>query len=126
MDRRSTNSSGGFSLIELLVSLAVGTLIVGAAVQLFTRGINATFVVSQRAEMQQDLRATSDLLFKDLSLAGAGLPSATGIGLPRKPGNPSTVSPPVAPPRIIAYSGTALPTHARQRSHYHAFQLFMA
>jgi prepilin-type N-terminal cleavage/methylation domain-containing protein len=88
MDRRSTNSSGGFSLIELLVSLAVGTLIVGAAVQLFTRGINATFVVSQRAEMQQDLRATSDLLFKDLSLAGAGLPSATGIGLPSQAGKP--------------------------------------
>ena len=55
MHRRLANSSGGFSLIELLVSLAVGTLIVGAAVQLFTKGMNATFVVSQRAEMQQDL-----------------------------------------------------------------------
>ena len=88
MERRSTNSSGGFSLIELLVSLAVGTLIVGAAVQLFTRAMNATFLVSQRAEMQQDLRASSDLLFKDLSLAGAGLPSATGIGLPSQAGKP--------------------------------------
>ncbi len=87
MVRKSANS-GGFSLIELLVALAVGALVVGSAVQLFTQGMNATFVVSQRAQMQQDLRATSDLLFKDLSLAGAGLPSATGILLPSAAGKP--------------------------------------
>src|SRR5579863_8787261 len=88
MVRKSANSSGGFSLVELLVALGVGALIVGSAVQLFTQGINATFVVSQRAEMQQDLRASSDLLFKDVSLAGAGLPSATGIQLPSAAGRP--------------------------------------
>ncbi|HWY59936.1 MAG TPA: prepilin-type N-terminal cleavage/methylation domain-containing protein [Terriglobales bacterium] len=88
MGRRSKNSSVGFSLIELLVALAVGTLVVGAAVKLFSQGMAATFVVSQRAEMQQDLRGSSDLLFKDLSLAGAGLPSATGILLPSQAGNP--------------------------------------
>jgi prepilin-type N-terminal cleavage/methylation domain-containing protein len=88
MGRRSANSSSGFSLIELLVALGVGTLIVGAAVKLFTQGMNATFVVSQRAEMQQDLRATTDLLFKDISLAGAGLPSGTGIQLPSQAGRP--------------------------------------
>jgi prepilin-type N-terminal cleavage/methylation domain-containing protein len=88
MGRKSANSSSGFSLIELLVALGVGALIVGAAVQLFTQGMNATFVVSQRAEMQQDLRASSDLLFKDISLAGAGLPSATGIQLPSAAGRP--------------------------------------
>ena len=88
MHRRLANSSGGFSLIELLVSLAVGTLIVGSAVQLFTKGMNATFVVSQRAEMQQDLRATSDLMFKDISLAGAGNLPTTGILLPSAAGKP--------------------------------------
>ena len=88
MGCKSANSSSGFSLIELLVSLGVGALIVGSAVQLFTQGMNATFVVSQRAEMQQDLRASSDLLFKDISLAGAGLPSATGIQLPSAAGRP--------------------------------------
>jgi prepilin-type N-terminal cleavage/methylation domain-containing protein len=88
MDRRSANSSSGFSLIELLVALAVGMLVVGAAVKLFSQGMAATFVVSQRAGMQQDLRASSDLLFKDISLAGAGLPSATGILLPSQAGRP--------------------------------------
>jgi prepilin-type N-terminal cleavage/methylation domain-containing protein len=88
MHRRLANSSRGFSLIELLVSLAVGTLIVGSAVQLFTKGMNATFVVSQRAEMQQDLRATSDLMFKDISLAGAGNLPTSGILLPSAAGKP--------------------------------------
>ena len=88
MGRSSANSSRGFTLVELLVSLAVGTLIVGAAVQLFTKGMNATFVVSQRAEMQQDLRATSDLMFKDISLAGAGNLPVSGILLPSTAGKP--------------------------------------
>src|SRR5208282_143975 len=88
MGRTSANSSSGFSLIELLVALAVGSLVVGAAVQLFSQGMAATFVVSQRAQMQQDLRATSDMLLKDISLASAGLPSGTGIQLPSQLGKP--------------------------------------
>src|ERR1700691_3558520 len=83
MSWKSANSRRGFTLIELLVALAIGTLVIGAAVELFSEGMGATFVVSQRAEMQQDLRASSDLLIKDISLAGAGLPSATGIALPQ-------------------------------------------
>jgi hypothetical protein len=60
--------------------LAVGLIIVGAAVQLFTRGVNATWVISQRAELQQNARASSNLLDKDISLAGAGLPTG-GVAL---------------------------------------------
>ena len=81
MSRASANSSRGFTLIELLVSLALGMLVIGTAVRLFSNGMNATFVVSQRAEMQQNQRATSNLLIKDISLAGSGLPSGTGIAL---------------------------------------------
>ena len=113
MDRTSANSSRGFSLIELLVALAVGTLVVGAAVKLFTQGMNATFVVSQRAEMQQDLRATSNLLLKDISLAGAGLPSGDRYRCcHRERANPSMVSLPVASRRTTAFPGAALPTRA--------------
>jgi type II secretory pathway pseudopilin PulG len=82
MGRMSTKSGRGFSLIELLLSLAIGMIVIGTAVQLFSRGLNATFVVSQRAEMQQDIRAASNLLLKDIGLAGAGMPAGQAVSLP--------------------------------------------
>src|SRR5271169_5904610 len=82
MGQPSKSRAHGFTFIELMVSLALGMLVVGAAVKLFSQGVDATWVVSQRAEMQQDLRAAQGLLIKDISLAGAGLPSGQGIALP--------------------------------------------
>jgi prepilin-type N-terminal cleavage/methylation domain-containing protein len=75
-----TTSVRGFTLIEMMVSLAVGLVLVGASVQLFSRGVNATWLISQRAELQQNARASSNLLNKDISLAGAGLPTG-GVAL---------------------------------------------
>jgi len=81
MGKASTASRRGFTFIELMVSLALGMLVVGMAVKLFSQGVDATWVVSQRAEMQQDLRAVENLLTKDISLAGAGLPVGQGVAL---------------------------------------------
>ena len=81
MKQASTSSRRGFTFIELMVSLALGMLVVGLAVKLFSQGVDATWVVSQRAEMQQDLRAVENMLTKDISLAGAGLPVGQGVAL---------------------------------------------
>lgn len=72
----------GFTFIELMVALALGMLVVGMAVKLFSQGVDATWVISQRAEMQQDLRAVQNIITKDISLAGAGLPIGQGVALP--------------------------------------------
>jgi len=82
MRQASTTSARGFTFIELMVSLALGMLVVGAAVKLFSQGVDATWVVSQRSEMQQDLRSVQGMLTKDISLAGAGMPAGQGIALP--------------------------------------------
>jgi len=82
----TAKSTRGFTLVEMLVALALGMIVLASAVQIFTQGVDATWVTSQRAEMQQDLRATSDLLLKDISLAGAGLPHGQGIQLPTNTG----------------------------------------
>ena len=79
MRRRVSHSAVGFSLVELLIALAVGLVVLGAAVQIFSKGMDATWIVSQRAQMQQDARAASDLMLKDISLAGAGV--QTGVAL---------------------------------------------
>jgi len=80
--RSSPKSSRGFTLLELMISMAVGLIMIAAAVQLYSSGVDATWVISQKAEMQQDLRSTSDMLLKDISLAGAGMPLGQGIALP--------------------------------------------
>jgi prepilin-type N-terminal cleavage/methylation domain-containing protein len=75
MRRTSKQSASGFSLIELLIAMAVGLIVLGGAVSMYSGGTSATWTVTQRAEMQQDSRAAYDLMTQDISLAGAGLPS---------------------------------------------------
>ncbi len=81
MQRNTGSNKRGFTFIELMVSLALGMLVVGSAIKLFSQGVDATWVVSQRAELQQDLRAVQIMLQKDISMAGAGLPSGQGVAL---------------------------------------------
>jgi prepilin-type N-terminal cleavage/methylation domain-containing protein len=81
-DCSTKKRQGGFSLLEMVIAMALGTIVLGAAVQLYSQGVAATWTVSQRAEMQQDFRAASDMLTRDLSLAGAGLGNNVQIGLP--------------------------------------------
>jgi prepilin-type N-terminal cleavage/methylation domain-containing protein len=71
----------GFTLIELLLSMALGVLVLGSAVSMFVNAMNLNMSVTQRAEMQQNDRASMDLLAHDISLAGAGLPTG-GVQLP--------------------------------------------
>jgi prepilin-type N-terminal cleavage/methylation domain-containing protein len=82
MQHASKSRAHGFTFIELMTAMALGVLIVAGAVKLFSQGVDATWVVSQRAEMQQDLRAVQNMMFKDISLAGAGLIAGQGISLP--------------------------------------------
>jgi type IV pilus assembly protein PilW len=84
MSERSTKRESGFSLLEMTIAVALGTLVLGAAVQLYSQAVAATWTVSQRAELQQDFRAASDMLTKDLSLAGSGLGNGAQIPLPSR------------------------------------------
>jgi prepilin-type N-terminal cleavage/methylation domain-containing protein len=80
MNMRKQNTQPGFSLLELMIAMSLGLIVLGAATSLFKTGMNATFVVSQRAETQQNMRAAIDMMNKDISLAGAGITG--GIQLP--------------------------------------------
>jgi prepilin-type N-terminal cleavage/methylation domain-containing protein len=73
MQRATTER--GFTLLELTVASAIGLIVILAMTSLFKMGMDATFTVAQRAETQQNMRAAIDLLTKDISLAGSGLPS---------------------------------------------------
>jgi prepilin-type N-terminal cleavage/methylation domain-containing protein len=70
-----SNSQRGFSLLELMVATTLGLIVILAMTSLFRQGMNATFTVTQRAEVQQNMRAAIEMMTRDLSMAGAGLPS---------------------------------------------------
>jgi prepilin-type N-terminal cleavage/methylation domain-containing protein len=82
-------SQRGFSLLELMVASAIGLVLMAAMTSLFRLGMAATFTVTQRAETQQNMRAAIELMTKDISLAGSGLPTG-GLQLPTNGG--STIS----------------------------------
>jgi prepilin-type N-terminal cleavage/methylation domain-containing protein len=84
MRTQRKTSSRGFTLMEMLIALALGAFVLGIAVSLYTKGLQATFTVSQRAELQQDARAAFNMVTKDVSMANAGFsdtPFFAGIGL---------------------------------------------
>jgi prepilin-type N-terminal cleavage/methylation domain-containing protein len=86
MSMRKTNPGNGFTLLELMVAMALGLVVMGAMASLFKMGMNSTMTVTQRAETQANMRAAVDIMGKDLSLAGAGLPTG-GIQLPSGAGS---------------------------------------
>jgi prepilin-type N-terminal cleavage/methylation domain-containing protein len=72
---RISKSQRGFTLLELLIATSLGLVVILTMTSLFKMGMDATFTVTQRAETQQNMRAAIELMTKDISLAGAGLPS---------------------------------------------------
>ena len=69
--------------------MAVGLIVMAAMASLFKTGMDSAMLVTQRAETQQNMRAAIDLMVKDISMAGAGLPSG-GIQLPVGAGSSAT------------------------------------
>jgi len=97
----------GFTLVEMLVAMALGVIVIGAAVTMFKNGSDVATLTSQRTQLQTDLRAAENLLIQDISLAGAGMPTG-GVSVPNV----------VPAPRYgcdltgVCYSSQAFPTLA--------------
>ncbi len=81
MKASASREKRGFSMVELMVAMAVGLIIMGGAMALFKSGMQATMLVTEQAEMQQNVRAALNLIAQDVSMAGSGLPSG-GLALP--------------------------------------------
>jgi len=75
-------SERGFGLLELLISIAIAMIVIGAAVRVFTQSMQSTTFVVQRNEMQTELRAAANQVVRDLQQAGTGVPIG-GIPIPQ-------------------------------------------
>jgi prepilin-type N-terminal cleavage/methylation domain-containing protein len=87
--RSIQHNARGFTLVEMLIAVALGLVVLAATTQLFKGGMDATLMVTQSSEMQQSVRSTLNLVAKDVSMAGSGLPPG---GMPLPYGAGSTLS----------------------------------
>jgi prepilin-type N-terminal cleavage/methylation domain-containing protein len=69
-------SARGFSFIELLVSIAIALVVIGAMFELIHAAQRVFDVDLERADMQQRARVSMDALFRDIVMAGAGVQTA--------------------------------------------------
>ncbi len=94
--RQKALSSRGSSVLELCMSTLLTGVLLLAGGALFRPAIDISYMVTQRAAMQQSVRSALDFMSRELSLAGNGLPGG-GIQLPAGAG--------VVPPKFACDSG---------------------
>ncbi len=108
----------GFSLIELLVSMAIVVAVVSTAIGALLQAEHTTQMVAYEANMQEGLRAGMHFLVRDLTQAGEGIPQG-GIELPytvtsnvNRPGTgtifPTTYLPAITPGSQIGALATSI------------------
>jgi prepilin-type N-terminal cleavage/methylation domain-containing protein len=83
----------GFSLIEMMVSMAIMLVVMGATLSALTDAMHANEAVTEMADLEDNLRAGMNLMVRDIVQAGSGIPIG-GIPIPyTNPGNNPTGAP---------------------------------
>jgi prepilin-type N-terminal cleavage/methylation domain-containing protein len=96
----------GFTLVELMVSLAITTVILGATMAAMGDAVKATDSATQITTLNNGLRTATDLMIRDLMQAGQGLPAGRVIGLPNGNGS-TTIQLPGPPGSNYQYDGAS-------------------
>jgi Tfp pilus assembly protein PilW len=81
MHRSRKQSEVGFTMVELLVAMAVTLIIMVGAVMLFSNVMQTSSLTLKRSEVQTEARAAISQMTRDLSQAGTGVP-LNGIAIP--------------------------------------------
>jgi len=71
----------GFSLLELLIAMALTGVVMAAAVTVYQNSVRVSNVVTSHAELQSEMRAAINQIGRDLNQAGTGIPLG-GLPLP--------------------------------------------
>ena len=66
----SKNRQNGFTLVELLVAIAISSVVMAAVVKLFISSNEIYTVQSEVSNVQQDIRAAMALMARDIRMAG--------------------------------------------------------
>jgi prepilin-type N-terminal cleavage/methylation domain-containing protein len=71
----------GFTLIEMMVSMAIMLVVMGATLSALTDALHANEAVTEMADLEDNLRAGMNLMVRDLVQAGSGIPIG-GVPIP--------------------------------------------
>jgi type II secretory pathway pseudopilin PulG len=96
--RRRRTSAAGYSLVELLVAMAITITILGATMSAMTHAMRANETALLVTGMNSNMRTAMDLMVRDMLQIGSGLPpghfvlipSGTGATQMNIPGPPGT------------------------------------
>jgi prepilin-type N-terminal cleavage/methylation domain-containing protein len=97
----------GFSLIELLVAMAILLIVVSVATTAIIQAQHVSEAVALEANVQENLRAGMHFIVRDLTQAGEGIPAA-GISIPNTAAGVSNVTRPGTPAASI-FKSQSLP-----------------
>jgi type IV pilus assembly protein PilW len=75
------NNEQGFTMVELVVGLAISLILMGIAVKIFLVQQRAYNVQGQLSEMQQNIRAATDMIVRETKMAGYNPTGASFKGI---------------------------------------------
>lgn len=86
--RNTGGAERGFTLVELLVSMAITTVVLGATMVAMSDATKASDSAIQMTGLNNSLRTAMDLMVRDFMQVGQGLPAGRVIGLPNGNSDP--------------------------------------
>src|SRR6185503_3812781 len=78
---RTSNSESGFTITELIVASMITLAVIGIALTTFSNAMDLNEAATQVADSNQNLRAGTNILVRDLLQAGRNIPTG-GISIP--------------------------------------------
>jgi prepilin-type N-terminal cleavage/methylation domain-containing protein len=93
MRSRTPASQSGFSLIELIVSLAVTMLIMGGTFTAMTQAMKSHETAKLMTGMNSNLRVAMDIVIRDLLQTAQGMPNSKRVEVPNGLGAQTIVRP---------------------------------
>jgi prepilin-type N-terminal cleavage/methylation domain-containing protein len=74
MTEKAPSRQAGFSLVELMVAMVITLIVTGSIYGLLSGGQSAFRLQPERTDIQQNGRSAMDMIMRDISSAGVGMP----------------------------------------------------
>ncbi len=100
--------ASGFSLVELMISIAVGLVVLAGITTMFAHNVKAGGDAMKMARLNQELQAVMSMMTRDIRRAGYWGNASSAIGAPLNPANTNPFDDPATFTRVATGNhGTA-------------------